>query len=565
MGEKRRETRAARRARLLDAATTAAPATNAPGASIFTNLDFEDVDTNGVPNGWTCECQTGPATCQTDTTSPAHGKRELVLPSGCYAYQIATAFDATKGVRFHMVERGGVVMPADTVLFGGRVQDTATKDALYTDGLPQGATNWAPVRSRGSIPTATATRLVLIVNNGNGEFDATPGPNLDVDDIHVEQDGPNPPPKVGSLLRADHVDEFGLAASAQPTSIYLSLPSDWASQVPLYLSPMDVSPPGIVQGIAYKTESEGNWGATITFAPTAGVPNVVLRWHSVVLTRAVPEAELPEVFAARTAPTTWLGSSGCIESNDPGIAGTAAGLVPAGSTALAQMLGVIGWTSPNLTYGFDPTIDQGLDATSAYDTGLTTCTGYANLGAAMSRSIGLPGRHVTNVLVGESQDLHSIDEFYLGDALGWRRVEPQLAAPRVPDDYGFIMRIVQPSDESPVPNRNAPGGPLMLGIPFHEFSENLTNSDAVVLATDPPRAFYDCSQCPNRSDPLRELRDVTPDAMRRVFARAKESWRRALGEYERLGQLSACEDAARHRALAAKTIEDVQSILDEAR
>ena len=527
-------------------------------APLFQNLDFEDLDATGAPVGWTCECMTGPVACQTDTTNPKHGKRELVLPSGCYAMQMAGAFAANEGIRFEAFERGGAVMPTDTMLYGFPADPANDFDELlYVKGFTNSPVAWTRVPSHGELSTANADQLLLLVGNSNGMDDPTPGPTIYVDDLKVTQRGPNPPPKVGSIINAQHVWDTGLAASSSPTTIYLSLPSDWASQVPLSFD-LDITPRSVVQKVEYARETEGNWGAQVTFAPTAGVPDVRVRWESVALTRQIPEQELPQVFAARTDPSVWLGSSAIIESSYPDILTTAKGLT--GASPLDFMLSTIGWTHSNLTYGFGPD-SVGLDAVSAYVARMSTCTGYANLAAALGRDVGVPTRHVTNILLGESQDMHSVDEFYLGPELGWRRVEPQGTHARVPDDYGFVMREVLPSDESPVANRNSPEGQLMLGIPLHEFSETVSNPDAITDPVNPPPTFTDCSQCPNRSDPQSTLRDGSPEAMKALFARAKRSWARALEEYE-AGGLPAREAAVRRWARDAETMEDVELILD---
>jgi transglutaminase-like putative cysteine protease len=521
-------------------------------------MDFEELDDTGAPAGWICECMTGPAVCQTDTTNPKHGKRELVLPSGCYAMQLSTTFTTDEGIRFEAFERGGPVMPTDTMLYGFPADPVNDFDELlYVQGFTSSPRDWASVPSHGAMSAANVDQLLLLVANSNGQDDETPGPTIYVDDLKVTQRGPSPPPKVGSLINAQHVWDTGLVASTSPTTIYLSLPSDWASQVPLSFD-LDITPRSIVQKVEYAREPEGNWGAQVTFAPTAGVADVRVRWESVALTRQIPEEELPQVFAARTPPAEWLGASAIIESTYPDIFTTAQALT--GTSPLDRMLSTIGWTSSNLTYGFAPD-SVGLDAVSAYVARMSTCTGYANLAAALGRDVGVPTRHVTNILLGESQDMHSIDEFYLGSELGWRRVEPQATHARVPDDYGFIMREVFPSDESPVANRDSPEGELMLGIPLHEFTETVSNPDAVTYVDNPPRTFTDCAYCPNRSDPQSTLRDATPEAMKRLFARAKRSWARALQEYE-AGGLPEREAEARRWAKGAETMGDVERMLD---
>jgi hypothetical protein len=272
--------------------------------------------------------------------------------------------------------------------------------------------------------------------------------------------------------------------------------------------------------------------------------------------RRVTDAEVPDVYAARSAPDRWLVSSGIAQSSDPSIAATANGLVTTGMSPLDRMMHILTWTSTSIGGG----IPQGLDAKTVFDTRIASCTGYTNIAMAMGRAVGVPTRHVTNILAIGAQDMHSIDEFYLGPALGWRRVEPQGTLPRVPDDYGFIMRLVLPEDESPTPNRPSPGGPLMSGIPLHEFPEIESGAEGITpLETFAPR-FTDCSFCPSSAVPQADLRDVSADQMKSLFASARAHWQADLTEYA-AGGLSSGKMTARRKALDAKTASDVTAIL----
>jgi hypothetical protein len=532
-------------------------------ASIFANLDFEDVDGAGVPVGWGCLDAGGTqAKCRTSTTGAQHGQRALVLPSGWTAYQIAKAFDPTRGLRFDGFTTGGPLMPIDAAVYG-RATSPSVVASLHVDGLDAAPDGFVPIVSRGAMPTAGAEDLLLVLANSTGMHDVSPagvfgadGPDKSFDDLIAVQDEAPPPPKVGALLRGSHVNRFGLSKTAKPASMYVSLPADWASQTPLYLE-MTVTPPEIVDHISYATEAEGNWGATIAFVAGAKAPAVEVRWDGVVLAQATADADLPAVFAAQLAPEQWLSSSGIIESSAPQIAAVAASLAPAGGGALATMQAVLDWTSTSISGGFA----GALDATTVFDSRQGSCTGFANVAAALGRSLGVPTRHVTNMYVGESQDMHSIDEFYLGPDAGWRRVEPQIKDARVADDYGLIMRLVLPGDESPIADRPSPEGPLMLGIPEREFSESLSSPGA--FAPSLPQAFPDCNTCNNHADPQADLRDLTPGAMTQVFQTARASWKKSQATYAATGGLPAAEMTTRRKALAARTIADLAALLAE--
>src|SRR5205814_1319741 len=90
-----------------------------------------------------------------------------------------------------------------------------------------------------------------------------------------------------------------------------------------------------------------------------------------------------------TATSEWVGATATVESSDPNIMAVAA-LATAGSMdSSGKMAGIVSWTkqaAKHIAYLFEPE----LDASSALKYQKTTCTGYANLGAAMGRAAGLP-------------------------------------------------------------------------------------------------------------------------------------------------------------------------------
>jgi hypothetical protein len=523
-------------------------------ASLFKNLDFEDVDASGAPAGWTCYCADAPAACKTTTTNAEHGTRSLLLATGCMAVQTTTSFDATKAVRFDYFGTGAVTLPMDSRLFSIKPE---AADILYADSIPSSAKGWVAVASRGVLATDGDKSLTLMLRNSEGSLNYPPdGRDLTIDDVIAVQDQPNPVPKVGALLRATQIHKFSYTPGSTPASVYLSLPIDWASQTPLYTE-LVVTPPEVVDHVSYALENERNWGATITFAAGAPSDAVRVRWDAVLLERSVPSAELPEVFAAESSPDAWLAASPIADASNAGIASTAQALVTPAMTPLDRMLAVIGWTSKAMTGTGDMT---GLDATTVFNARVSSCTGYANLAMAMGRAVGVPARHVTNILVEGSQDMHSIDEFYLGPSLGWRRVEPQATWPRVPDDYAVVMRLVLPGDESPTPNRSSVEGPLMSGIPLHWQLETLSGASSFSYSTDTTSNFTDCSFCPSQSLPQADLRDVSADQMKTLFASARAHWQADLAEYA-AGGLSSAKMAARRKAQDAKTAADVSAIL----
>jgi hypothetical protein len=213
------------------------------------------------------------------------------------------------------------------------------------------------------------------------------------------------------------------------------------------------------------------------------------------------------------------------------------------------MQATINFTSSYIT---NPTALTALDATSAYQTRDGSCTAFANLASAVGRALGVPTRHLANILVGMSQDMHSISEFYLGPQLGWRRVEPQQRTPTVPEDYVLAIATITEAHEG----TDALLGRkwVMPGAPRYEFTESVDHDE--LLEPVYPNHFGDCDGCSNRADPQATLRgDVTS-----VFAAARTSWQSDRVRYL-AGNLPDASMNARRAFLTARSLSDVSTIL----
>ncbi len=524
-------------------------------ASIFTNLDFEKVDASGAPLGWACECTGIPAACRT-TTRAEHGARALDLPSGCFAFQSTRAFDHTHGLRFDYFASGGVIYPADTLILSTEVDPSGANERLISQGR-SASSEYDDVASQGTMRTADAQELVLLLQNNNGADDPSPdGPHLVIDDIVAVQDVPNPEPKVGALVRAEHIDQFSYQGVGVPASLYTPLPADWAAQTPLYVE-LTVAPENVVDHIEYVAEAGQNWGAVVHFAGAVSAPTVTLTWRSVSLVWQVPASERPGVYATIEEPSPWLQATPVADAGDPRIVAAAQFIVSQAQTPLDKMLDVIGWTSANIRYGWN---GNSLDALSVFLSHQGTCTGFANLASALGRAAGVPTRAVANILVGMAQDVHSINEFYLGPSEGWRRVEPQSSAPIVADDYGLVLRLVLPDDE----NATADDTQSMWtarGVPLHTLTMPVEGAAQFDLPARVSPTFADCASCPNRADPQADLRgdDAT---MKMLFERARAAWQTDFKAYRAGGPLPPRQDV-RRQALGARTMADVQALLGE--
>src|SRR5262249_31084304 len=157
---------------------------------------------------------------------------------------------------------------------------------------------------------------------------------------------------------------------------------------------------------------------------------------------------------------------------------------------------------------------------------------------------------------GAVQDMHSVDEIYLGPDLGWRRVEPQGQATTLPEDYGVVLRLVLPADEAAAALATRPGG--FSGGPPRE----LTRPGDGGFRLQPKFAahFDGCLGCENLAEPTGLLRD-DPTPVSVAFAHARQKWQIDLAQYA-AGGIDPARLAARRAFLDARSLADVTHILD---
>ncbi len=363
---------------------------------------------------------------------------------------------------------------------------------------------------------------------------------------------------VGALLRGTHHTVLDYGPGNEAGVLWIPLPIDFATQTPLHVE-LIASPDGILGDLGYEVDDIGNLGAVVELTTDVEQDDVSVHWDGVVLTLNVTSAERPVFYAADADPAEWTVATPVADAAYPGIADTAAGLAEGAGTALEKMVAVINWTSANIAYATDWTGFTGFDATSTYEWGQSSCTGFANLATALGRATGVPTRTVANYYVGMSQQTHYINEFYLGEELGWRRVEPQTTWPALPESYALVVRLVRISDE---------GEEAMIasdptdapGIPTYSLVEELAGGERMALDYMSNGYFEDCPACDNRADLQADLWGAAAE-MADLFDRARELWQRDLQELVD-GTLDPAVTQARRNALEAETLDDVAAILD---
>lgn len=368
-------------------------------------------------------------------------------------------------------------------------------------------------------------------------------------------DGPaNYPARAGALLRVDHHTEIAYGSGTEPGKIWLPLPLDYASQVPLYVE-FATTENNTINSISYVEHECGNWGAVVQLAEEAAPEPVVITWTGVVLVRDVLNEERTVIYATDEDPSRWSSATAIADSSYPPLVETCDSLVSDDDTAIERMKAVIEWTSRNI----GSSVPQRLDSTAVFESRAASCTGFANLATAMGRAVDLPTRTLVNYMVGMAQQTHYINEFYLGPDMGWRRVEPQGARTTVSEDYCVAMRITLPEDEGALANAwRASRWYYMPGIPLYSLLEPQAGASRMVPDFE-SEFFPGAPGCDNLAE--RQARLAASEQMIPVFDRARELWRIDHQAYLN-GGLAPERMAIRRQALDVTELDDVIDILD---
>ena len=468
--------------------------------NLLYNGNFSMTDSTGTPTGWYCDCNGVKTNCAVNVVSDT--PTSITLNPSCSLSSGARLLNQTDGASAQLEVIGTSINPDDF-----RLSTSNSLNEIEVGNLGTlTADGWTTVSIQ-PVSSAGITTVGLLLSNH------THNP-VQVRNVSIYQNGPNPSPKVATVIHAIQDSIFYYSASSTPTALWFPLPLDHASQVPLSLH-LTSNPQSIVQKIIYSKDAEGNVGATVTLSPQTASGNITVHWDATVLTRVIEDSERASVYQATENPSIWLQSSPMADATYPGISDLSKTFVSNSSNSSTTLQNIIQWTSQNVKYGYPLT---SFTATDAFLSRQTECTGFAQLGAALGRAAQLPTRAMANIMVGMEQDTHWIDEFYLGTNLGWRRVEPQGTSPVIPEDYGVMLRKDLPTDEQV--NFPSPGLP---GLPLLALPASLSPSGiwaGSVYFSAPNKTTFAEVQATIRGD---------LDQMKSVFSLARTSWERDYG------------------------------------
>lgn len=427
------------------------------GTEILKNGDFSVADSNGIPVSWSCHCGTRANSGCTSKASNDGKSRVLVIAPGCASYQVVHFGNHAQGIHFGLDAIGTNIDPLSFRLTVYGLNTEAGNELVAGRVLSTTDDGWKKVQSATVSSSNPTTENAVFSANNYGISDIT------LANVSVIQEGSSPANKAGSLIYAAQDTRYSYRPG-KGGQIWFPLPLQYASQVPLGLN-FKVDPSTAAESVKYTTDEYGNAGVTVEVADSDTSGEFRVHWDAVVLTRILSGNERAEVYKATEDPAIWLKAAPLVDAAFAGIHDLGVSLNSEASDPVSAMENVIQWTSKNVKFGGANLPEVGLTATDVFLNRHTSCTGFANLAAAIGRASLIPTRTVANILVGEPQATHYINEFYLGEGLGWRRVEPQGDRPVVAEDYGVILRKNRPDQDEQVGTSGAMPGVPRLSLP----------------------------------------------------------------------------------------------------
>lgn len=254
-------------------------------------------------------------------------------------------------------------------------------------------------------------------------------------------------------------------------TITFPVPGTYRDQVPLTFSVRSI-PADAVKGYRWKRREDGrNWLCEVEVAPPPS--GAYVKWESLVLVGDRPRADLPHAPEPECPDEAkpWTRSTACVQSDDPDIRAKARELAQGDVAAYVRK--AVGFAATN-PVRMRP--GSTLDARCALDTG-SSCTGRANLAAALLRARGIPARTVAHLPTWSGPLFeHWLVEYWHPGA-GWTWVEPSLNRIQPEPWMVAVLNVAEPEDEdsarsfAPYAVRSVMAGAPRLSVP--ELSDGL--------------------------------------------------------------------------------------------
>jgi transglutaminase-like putative cysteine protease len=377
-----------------------------------------------------------------------------------------------------------------------------------------GDSDWVEVPGTQFVPSDTEYTVFDWLSNGQ---------TVRLDDVQLLQWDPSKIAGYGAvsdLVGSAVYRIVGGVGFSGTGTIYHPLPALHQGQVPLAFR-LTADTEGVVTSLAVTERWERDQVLAIGVS-SASRANVTL--EAIVLETELGDAgRLYDLARETSDPAIWLLPSEIVQSDDSGIAKAALEATASATTDEEKVEGVLIWLRRNMTGTDWP---SSLDAKAVFDARMGSCTGYANLAAALGRAAGVPSRVVAGYPAWYSPlQTHYIDEFYL-EGRGWVRYEPQSTQPGVPQHYMTVVSVVHPEQEGK--EAMSAGRWSARGVPVL----TLTEFDGDLRLYYPSYLFDVCPQCDHGAF---GVFDVGLEHLARLDALAAagaESWADFLDSFE---------------------------------
>jgi hypothetical protein len=391
--------------------------------------------------------------------------------------------------------------------------------------------------------------LALAVRNKGAKVCSLTGVDLPVS-------APAPDPVQGQVVAASHRVGLRISPSLEPIDYWMPLPNvnDWQTPLALDLRLTE----GAVVRQEFSLDALGNLGVLLRFAEVAEPTSLELGWDAVVLLRRRAPGVNSSLRVALPSPEQWLSSTATVQSGSPRIAEPAVEVCRTSEDPLSNLTSLLHWRSELVSRrrGLWVRGPWFVDAESVVRRRRATCTGSANLMAALGRAAGVPSRLVAGMPVGAPVQMHFMVEAWLGSDLGWRLYEPQLLQDWTPRDSFVTLRIASPHDEGEEALSRqrmvAPGTPMWAG------DEVVSGWGSVWRDASYP-GIGGCRACERQATPLFEVR-TTPEGLESLMRLANEEWAWDLGLMQR-GELDSERSELRQAAYSFASQSEIEVTL----
>lgn len=367
-------------------------------------------------------------------------------------------------------------------------------------------------------------------------------------------------PASGSvLIQQTHHSDFELKAGQETVSFWLPLPMDYETQVPLSVS-IEVSPKGLSPKFVYSEDEIGNLGVHIQFEPSTSSRKVSVHGEFLVMTHDQIQNDRHEFYNRLGSSDEWARGTPVVDVDYAPIKNQATDFARQSRTAGDFFTLVQKWFKSEFTYG--AMAPYRLDSIGAFDHKKTTCTGFANLAAALGRAAGIPTRTLAGYMVGIAQQTHSINEYFMGPGVGWWRIEPQIVYPSLPEEYFLLVRVNRASDEGSAAFEWLRPGMIPRGVPLWSLRELSGQADRIQGIHS--NHFPESPNTDNKAVIVRRITE-SPLTAKRLFFEARSLWKRDWAELRRTSALSDGVTRLRGDFYGVQSLRDIERLLGRLR